>query len=140
MSFPIVGIGASAGGLESFSDLIAGVPANTGMAYIFVLHLDPGRRGHLANILSKQATLPVEEALESVKILPDHLYVITPNTTLALSGDVLHSTKRDPVERPHRPVDALFHSLAEQRGPNIIGIILFGSGSDADAAFRGLSC
>ena len=102
MSFPIVGIGASAGGLESFSDLIAGVPANTGMAYIFVLHLDPGRRSHLANILSKQATLPVEEALESVKILPDHLYVITPNTTLTISGDVLHSTKRDPVERPHR--------------------------------------
>ncbi len=52
MSFPIVGIGASAGGLESFSDLIAEVPANTGMAYIFVLHLDPGRRSHLANILS----------------------------------------------------------------------------------------
>jgi two-component system, chemotaxis family, CheB/CheR fusion protein len=138
MSFPIVGIGASAGGLESFSDLIAGVPANTGMAYIFVLHLDPGRRSHLANILSKQATLPVEEALESVKILPDHLYVITPNTTLTKSGDVLHSTKRDPLERPHRPVDALFHSLAEQRGPNVIGIILSGSGSDGGKGIQAI--
>jgi two-component system CheB/CheR fusion protein len=74
--------------------------------------------------------LPVEEALESVKILANHLYVITPNTTLTISGDVLHLTKRDPAMRPHHPVDALFHSLAEQRGPNIIGIILSGSGSD----------
>ena len=65
-----------------------------------------------------------------MKILPDHLYVIAPNTTLTIGGDVLHLRIRDPAERPHRPVDMLFHSLAQQRGPNAIGVILSGSGSD----------
>jgi chemotaxis response regulator CheB len=130
MSFPIVGIGASAGGLESFSELIAHVPAGTGMAYVFVQHLDPSHGSLLVEILSKRAGFPVEEAREGVKILPDHLYVIAPNTTLTIGGDVLHLRSRDPAERPHHPVDTLFHSLAEQRGPNAIGIILSGNGSD----------
>jgi two-component system CheB/CheR fusion protein len=73
---------------------------------------------------------PVEQAREGAKILPDRLYVIAPNTTLTLGGGVLHLRRRDPAERPHRPVDAFFHSLAQERGPNAIGIILSGSGSD----------
>jgi chemotaxis response regulator CheB len=84
MSFPIVGIGASAGGLESISALLAGIPANTGMAYVFVQHLDPGHVSHLAKILSNRAALPVEEAREG-EIFPDHLYVIIPNTTLTIT-------------------------------------------------------
>jgi two-component system, chemotaxis family, CheB/CheR fusion protein len=130
MSFPIVGIGASAGGLESFSELLALVPAGTGMAYVFVQHLHPGHASHLVEILSKRAGFPVEQAQEGVKILPDRLYVIAPNTTLTLGGGVLHVRSRDPAERPHRPVDAFFHSLAQERGPNAIGIILSGSGTD----------
>jgi two-component system, chemotaxis family, CheB/CheR fusion protein len=73
---------------------------------------------------------PAEQAREGAKILPDRLYVIAPNTTLTLGGGVLHLRSRDPAERPHRPVDAFFHSLAQERGPNAIGIILSGSGSD----------
>src|ERR1700738_1443240 len=130
MSFPIVGIGASAGGLESFSELIARVPADMGMAYVFVQHLDPRHGSLLVKILSKRAGIPVEEAREGAKILPDHLYVIAPNTTLTLSGYVLHLRSRDPADRPPRPVDMLFHSLAERKGPNVIGIILSGCGSD----------
>ena len=76
MSFRIVGIGASAGGLESLSELIARLPASTGMAYIFVQHLDPRHSSNLVSILSKRATLPVEEVLEGMKVRPDHLYVI----------------------------------------------------------------
>jgi two-component system CheB/CheR fusion protein len=129
MSFPIVGIGASAGGLESISALLAGVLASTGMAYVFVQHLDPGRVSHLAKILSSRAALPVEEAREG-EIFADHLYVITPNITLTINGDVLHLRRRDPAERPHRPIDNLFLSLAESRRPNVIGVILSGSGSD----------
>ena len=130
MSFPIVGIGASAGGLEPFFELIARVPADTGMAYVFVQHLDPGHDSLLVKILSKRATLPVEEARQGIKILPDHLYVIVPKTTLTIDGDVLQARNRDPAERPHRPVDMLFGSLAEQRRANVIGIILSGSVSD----------
>ena len=84
MSLPIVGIGASAGGLESFSELLARIPADTGMAYVFVQHLDPSHGSLLVEILSKRAGFPVEEAREGVKILPDHLYVIAPNTTLTI--------------------------------------------------------
>jgi len=113
MSFPIVGIGASAGGLESISALLAGIPASTGMAYVFVQHLDPAHGSRLAKILSNRTALPVEEAREG-EIFPDHLYVIIPNTTLTISNDVLRLRSRDPAERPHRPVDILFHSLAEK--------------------------
>jgi two-component system CheB/CheR fusion protein len=115
MFLPIVGIGASAGGLESFSEFLARVPAGTGMAFVFVQHLDPGHASLLVEILSKRAGFPVEQAREGVKILPDRLYVIAPNTTLTIGGDVLHLRSRDPVERPHRPVDAFFHSLAQER-------------------------
>jgi two-component system CheB/CheR fusion protein len=129
MSFPIVGIGASAGGLESISALLAGIPAKTGMAYVFVQHLDPGRASHLAKILSSRAALPVEEAREG-EIFPDHLYVIIPNITVTITSDVLHLRRRDPAERPHRPIDNLFLSLGESRRRNVIGVILSGSGSD----------
>jgi two-component system CheB/CheR fusion protein len=80
MSLPIVGIGASAGGLESFSQLLARIPADTGMAYVFVQHLGPGHASLLAEILSKTAGFPVEQAREGVKTLSDRLYVIAPNT------------------------------------------------------------
>ena len=109
MSFPIVGIGASAGGLESFSELIALIPTSTGMAYVFVQHLDPGHDSLLVEILSKKAPIPVEEARDGTKILADHLYVIPPNTTLTLSGETLQIRSRDPTVRP--PVPSIFSSL-----------------------------
>ena len=137
MSFPIVGIGASAGGLESISTLLAGIPASTGMAYVFVQHLDPAHGSHLTKILSKGAALPVEEAREG-EILPDHLYVIIPNITLTITGHVLHLRSRDPAERPHRPIDILFLSLAEKRGPNVVGVLLSGSGSDGAKGIRAI--
>jgi two-component system, chemotaxis family, CheB/CheR fusion protein len=129
MSFPIVGIGASAGGLESIAELLVSIPASTGVAYVFVQHLDPGHVSHLAKILSNWAALPVEGAREG-EIFPDHLYVIIPNITLTITSHGLHLRSRDPAERPHRPVDTFFLSLAEERGPNIIGVILSGCGSD----------
>jgi two-component system, chemotaxis family, CheB/CheR fusion protein len=99
------------------------------MAYVFVQHLDPGHASHLAKILSNRAALPVEEAREG-EIFPDNLYVIIPNSTLTITSHVLHLMSRDPGQRPHRPVDILFLSLAESREPNVIGVILSGSGSD----------
>jgi two-component system CheB/CheR fusion protein len=86
------------------------------MAYVFVQHLDPRHASRLVEILSKRAGFPVEQAREGVKTLPDRLYVIAPNTNLTLGGGVLHLSSRDPVERPHRPIDAFFHSLARERG------------------------
>ena len=112
------------------SELLVRLPADTRMAYVFVQHLDPGHASRLVEILSKRARFPVEQAREGVKILCDRLYVITPNTTLTLGDDVLHLRSRDPAEKPHRPIDEFFRSLAQERGSNAIGIILSGSGSD----------
>jgi two-component system CheB/CheR fusion protein len=137
MSVPIVGIGGSAGGLESISELLAGIPTGTGMAYVFVQHLDPAHGSHLAKILSNRTALPVEEAREG-EIFPDHLYVIIPNKTLTITSDVLHLRSRDPAERPHRPIDILFLSLAEKRGSDAIGVILSGSGSDGAKGIKAI--
>jgi two-component system CheB/CheR fusion protein len=119
-------------------DFIAGIPANTGMAYVFVQHLNPRHGSDLVKILSKRAALPVEEARDGGKISPDRLYVITPNTTLTITNDVLHSRIRDPAERPHRPVDILFLSLAEKKGSNVVGVILSGSGSDGTKGIQAI--
>ena len=125
----IVGIRASAGELESFSELLARVAPDIDMTYVFVQHLDPKHANFSVEILSKRARFPVEQAREGVKIFPNHQYVIAPNTTLTIGGGVLHLRSRDPAEKPHRPVDSFFHSLAQERGPNAIAIILSGSGS-----------
>jgi two-component system CheB/CheR fusion protein len=129
MSFPVVGIGASAGGLEAFSELLVNLPTNTGMAFLLVQHLDPTHSSFLVEILSKQTRMPIEEVREGVEIRPDHVYVLPPNNTLTLAGNRLHLSRRETVEQRRSPVDILFDSLAE-RGPNAIGVILSGSGSD----------
>lgn len=129
MSFPVVGVGASAGGLEAFSELLANLPTNTGMAFLLVQHLDPTHGSFLVEILSKQTRIPIEEAREGIEILPDHVYVLPPNNMLTVVGNLLHLTNRDTIEQRRSPVDMLFDSLAE-RGLNAIGVILSGSGSD----------
>ena len=106
------------------------------MAYVFVQHLDPEHASLLVEILSRRAGFSVEQARDGVKILPDHLYVIAPNTTLTLRGSVLHLRSRDPAEKPHRPIDAFFHSLAQERGPNAIGIILSGADRTEQKVFK----
>jgi two-component system, chemotaxis family, CheB/CheR fusion protein len=129
MSFPVVGVGASAGGLEAFSELLANLPTNTGMAFLLVQHLDPTHTSFLAEILSKQTQMPIEEAREGVEVLPDHVYVLPPNKTLTLVDNLLHLANRETTEQRHSPVDILFDSLAD-RGLSAIGVILSGSGSD----------
>ena len=100
------------------------------MAYVFVQHLHSGTCQAFSGNSLQEGGIPVEQAREGLKILPDRLYVIAPNTTLTIGGDVLHLRSRDPAERPHRPINSLFLSLAENRRPNVIGVILSGSGSD----------
>jgi two-component system, chemotaxis family, CheB/CheR fusion protein len=115
--------------LEAFSELLANLPANTGMAFLLVQHLDPTHASFLVEILSKQTEMPIEEAREGVEIMPDHVYVLPPNSTLTLVGNVLHLTNRETIEQRRSPVDILFDSLGE-RGIDAVGVILSGSGSD----------
>jgi two-component system, chemotaxis family, CheB/CheR fusion protein len=129
-SFPVVGIGASAGGLDAVSELLAELPAKTGMAFLFVQHLDPRHQSFLTEILAKRAHIPVGTAVDGATVEPDHLYVIPPNTTLTVTDGVLRLRPRESWERPHKPVDILFRSLAENHGHRTIGVVLSGANSD----------
>lgn len=136
--FPVVGIGASAGGLEAVSELLAGLPAATGMAFLFVQHLDPGHGSLLVEILTKKTPLTVTEAQNGMAVAPEHLYVIPPNTTLTLLRGVLRLQRRQISELRHMPIDILLHSLAEERGHLAIGVILSGGGSDGTLGLRAI--
>src|SRR5881275_2027888 len=114
--FPIVGIGASAGGLEAFSDLLHHLPEKTGMAFVLVQHLDPTHGSVLPEILARKTTIPVEEITDGVHMLPE-------DGALRLSARIV-------VRGQHMPIDAFFHSLANERGALAIGVILSGTASD----------
>ena len=129
-SFPVVGLGASAGGLEAVSELLATLPAKTGMAFVLVQHLDPAHQSMLAEILAKKTAMKVAEARDGMALAPDRLYIIPPNATLAVAGDALRVTPRDGTSGSAAPIDALFRSLATERGPLAVGVLLSGTGSD----------
>ncbi|MDE2448961.1 MAG: response regulator [Gammaproteobacteria bacterium] len=132
MTFPIVGIGASAGGLEAVSELLAALPSKSGVAFILVQHLDPDHESLLTELLAKRATMPVRQAEEGLAIEPDHVYVIPPNATLTVSDQRLRLVARPSAPARHMPADALLKSLAADRGDASIGVIL--SGGDSDGA------
>src|SRR6185312_9102555 len=132
MTFPIVGIGASAGGLEAVSELLAALPSQCGMAFVLVQHLDPDHESLLTELLAKKTAMPVAQAQEGVVVERDHVYVIPPNTTLTLRDQHLHLAVRPSAPARHMPADALLKSLAADRGDASIGVIL--SGGDSDGA------
>ena len=94
-SFTIVGIGASAGGLEAVTELLSSLPAASGMAFLLVQHLDPHHASMLVEILTKKTAMPVREASEGMIVEPDHLYIIPPNTSMRIARGRLTSRQRD---------------------------------------------
>ena len=115
-SFPIVGVGASAGGLEALTRLIGALPPEPGLAMVVVQHLDPHYQSQLSTILQSQSSIPVVEAVHGVKVQPDRVYVIQPNTNVALADGILSVTPRPDDRRPHYPVDHFLRSLAAVQG------------------------
>lgn len=133
---PVVGVGASAGGLEALERFFNGVPRGSGIAFVVVQHLDPTRKGMLAPLLQKATTLTVAEAADSMPIVADRVYVIPPNRNLEIDGQVLRVTEPRAEHGPRLPVDVLFRSLAQQRGPASVGVVLSGMGSDGTLGLR----
>lgn len=129
-AFPIVGIGASAGGLEAITALLSNMNPRCGMAFLVVQHLAPNHTSMLSGILAGKTAMPVIEATDNQFIERDHVYVIPPNTTMTVACGHLVLKQRDDSARPSMPIDELFYSLAEELGPVAIGISLSGSGSD----------
>jgi len=128
--FPIVGIGASAGGLEAFSELLASLPERTGMAFLLVQHLDPVHPSRLKELLGKVTPIPIQEASEGMAVKPDHIYTIPPNTDMRIKEGRLRISPRPHSRGPHLPVDFLFRSLAEEQQGRAIGVVLSGTGAD----------
>jgi len=126
----IVGLGASAGGLEVLGQFVAHVPMASGLAYIVVQHLDPTHKAMLSELLQRATPMPVREVTESLLVEPDTVYVIPPNSELTVVGGKLHLAKPSKPRGMRLPIDVLFASLARAQGERAIGVILSGMGSD----------
>lgn len=135
-TFPVVGVGASAGGLDAFTRLIKNLPVETGMAFVLVQHLDPTHRSILTEILSKATSMPVKTVKNGTRIQPNHIYVIPPNVNMATQGGVLKLMPRSATNGLHMPIDYFFRSLAADRKNMAIGVILSGTGSDGALAME----
>jgi two-component system CheB/CheR fusion protein len=129
-SFPVVGIGASAGGLEAVTLLLEDLPQPTGMAFVLVQHLDPLHDSALSILLSRVTAMLVREARDGMVVEPEHVYVIPPNKAMFIEQRVLHLLPRSKGGEIHAPVDYFFRSLAADRGTQAIGIVLSGTGKD----------
>jgi two-component system CheB/CheR fusion protein len=137
-SFPIVGIGASAGGLEAFEVFFRACPPDSGMAFVLVPHLDPGHVSLLTEILQRATAMPVVEALDQIAVAPNHVYVIPPNREMAILGGVLQLSLPE-LERGHRMlIDGFLRSLAEDQAERAIGIILSGTATDGTLGLRAI--
>ena len=134
--FPVVGIGASAGGLEAFLELLRAVPEKTGIAFVLVQHLDPQHQSLLPELLTPATTMPVRAVEDGMHIEPDHVYVIPPNTSVELRDSTLCLATREPGL--HLPIDIFFRSLAEVQGSRAIGIVLSGNASDGSLGVRAI--
>ncbi len=132
----VVGIGASAGGLEALEQLFSHVPERTGLAYVVVQHLAPQHVSMLAEILGRQTTMPVVEAKDGVVPEADHVYVIAPGTQLGIAGGVFQVRLMDPERRGL--IDAFLRTLAEDGGERAIGVVLSGSGGDGADGLRAI--
>jgi two-component system CheB/CheR fusion protein len=129
-TLPVVGIGASAGGLEAFTELLRHLPEKAGMAYVLVQHLDPTHGSVLQEILARTAKIPVTEVTDGTIIQHDHVYVIPANANMTIEDGALRLVPREPARGRHMPIDYFLRSLAEDRGDQAIAVILSGTASD----------
>lgn len=129
-NFPIVGIGASAGGLEACQNLLKALPETLGMAYIFVPHLDPTHPSAFREILARATPMPVIEVEENTRVVRNRVYVIPRNCEMTINRGVLHITEREHQRPVNTTIDIFLRSLAADQGNNAIGVILSGTASD----------
>ena len=137
-ALPIVGIGASAGGLEALEQFFRHAPANSGMAFVLVQHLDPNHASLLTEILQRTTTMPVVEALDQIPVEPNCVYVIPPNRDMAIFHGKLQLSVPNEPRGQRMPIDAFLRSLAEDQQENAIGIILSGTGTDGTLGLRAI--
>ncbi len=135
---PVVGIGASAGGLEAFAELIQSLPDDSGMAFVLVQHLDPHHESFLAELLAGHTRMSVNQAVQETPVEPNHVYIIPPDTSMTIKDGVLRLVPRGDSRGLHLPIDLFLCSLAEDRKSRSIGVILSGSASDGTIGLKAI--
>ena len=136
--FPVAGIGASAGGLEAFSELLASMPADAPMALVVVQHLDPKHPSMLTELLTRTTPMRVHEVRPGTRVEPSHVYVIPRNTTMTIREGVLQLSPRPIASGPHMPIDVFLRSLAEDCGDRAIGVVLSGTATDGALGIKAI--
>ena len=138
--FPVVGIGASAGGLDAFKKLLKAIPEDSGMAYVLVQHLHPEHESFLTEILQRVTKIPVIEISDDIKVEPNHIYIIPSNKMLIANDGKLELSAR-PAKTPNKlnlPIDLFFESLAEIHQTHAIGVVLSGTGADGTLGLKAI--
>ena len=131
-----MGIGASAGGLESLERFFTNVPIDSGMGFVVIQHLSPDFKSMMDELLARHTAAPICRAEEGVTVEPNHIYLMPPNKEMIVSAGKLHLTDKDPKQSLTLPIDHFFRSLAQDRGESAVACILSGTGSDGS---RGLA-
>jgi two-component system, chemotaxis family, CheB/CheR fusion protein len=134
----IVGIGASAGGLEAFEQLLAALPPDSGMGFVLVQHLAPKHESILSELLGRATMMPVVEVTQGMRVEANHVYVIPPNADMSVSDGVLHLSPLSPDRARRMPIDLFLRSLAEDQQARAIGVILSGTASDGTLGLQAI--
>jgi two-component system CheB/CheR fusion protein len=137
-AFPIVGVGASAGGFEAFSEILRELPADPGLAIVFVQHLDPKHISVLSQLLSRESKMPVLEAKNGARVEKDRVYVIPRNTSISIVNGVLELGPREMVAGQFTSIDIFLRSLAQDQGSRAIGVLLSGNASDGTLGLKAI--
>ena len=136
--FPVVAVGASAGGLEALEQFLSNVPEKSGMAYVVIQHLDPTQKGMLPELLQRVSPIKVFQVKNHMEVKPDCVYVIPPNKSMFIEKGILHLSKPIETRGLRLPIDFFFRSLAQDRKQLSVGIILSGMGSDGSIGIRAI--
>ena len=136
--FAVVGIGASAGGLEALQQLLRPIPTDCGMAFVVVVHLSPQHQSVMADILQSYTKMPVTQVTDMVKMRPGHVYVIPPNRNLSSIDTHLRLSPLEGDRAKRAPIDFFFRTLARSHGDKAIGVVLSGGGSDGAVGLKAI--
>jgi two-component system CheB/CheR fusion protein len=136
--FPVVAIGASAGGLETFRKLFDALPADAGMAFILIQHLDPSHVSLMVDLLAGHTTNIVRQASDGMPLEPGNVYVIPPGAYLAIRGGTLHLSEPQERHGARLPIDFFLRSFAAERGRRANCVILSGTGADGTLGLKAI--
>ena len=134
--FVVVGVGASAGGLESLEKLFCNVPQDSGMAFVVVQHLSPDFKSMMDELLARKTQIPIHSVEENMEVKPNNIYLLPPKKEMIISGGRLHLTDKDPKQSFTLPIDHFFRSLAQDFRKHAVAIVLSGTGSDGSRGIQ----